>query len=84
MEFIHKKSKTHQDLYYLGVKAWNILPQSLKASQSVKSFSSAYKNALMEKLNSDEHYQINNRFDEFYLNKIYPVTDPPDFPISNI
>ena len=62
-----KKSKTHKEFYYLGVKAWNILPQSLRASQSVKSFSSAYKNALMEKLKNDEHYQINNRFDEFYL-----------------
>ena len=62
-----KKSKTHKEFYYLGVKAWNILPQSLRASQSVISFSSACKNALMEKLKNDEHCQINNRFDEFYL-----------------
>ena len=62
-----KKSKSHKEFYYLGAKAWNILPQSLRESQSVKSFSSAYKNALMEKLHNDEHYRTNNSFDEFYL-----------------
>ena len=62
-----KKSKSHKEFYYLGAKAWNILPQSLRESQSVKSFSSAYKNALMEKLHNDEHYRTNNTFDEFYL-----------------
>ena len=62
-----KKSKSHKEFYYLGAKAWNILPQSLRESQSVKSFSSAYKNALIEKLHNDEHYRTNNAFNEFYL-----------------
>ena len=61
-----KKSKSHKEFFYLGAKAWNILPQSLRASQTVKSFSSAYKNALMENVKNDQNYQINNRFDEFY------------------
>ena len=55
-----------KNFFYLGAKAWNILPQSLRASQTVKSFSSAYKNALMENVKNDQNYQINNRFDEFY------------------
>ena len=64
---LYTNNPRHKEFYYLGAKAWNILPQSLRASQSVKSFSSACKNALMEKLKIDEHCQINNRFDEFYL-----------------
>ena len=44
-----------------------ILPQTLRASESSKSLSSAYKNALMEKVKEDEHYQTNNSYDEFYL-----------------
>ena len=50
-----QKSKSHKELYHLGAKAWNILPQSLRASQSVTSFSSICKNAPIEKLKNDEH-----------------------------
>ena len=62
-----KKSKSHKEFFYLGAKAWNILPQTLRASQTVKTFSSAYKETLMESVKNDEHYQINNCFDQFYL-----------------
>ena len=62
-----KKSKSHKEFFYLGAKVWNILPQSLRTSQTVKSFSSAYKNALLENVKNDENYQMNNCFDEFYL-----------------
>ena len=70
------KSKSHKEFFYLGAKAWNILPQTLSASESSKSFSSAYKNALMEKVIEDEHYQTNNSYDKFYL--IYS-TNPSNY-----
>ena len=61
-----KKSKSHKEFFYLGAKAWNILPQSLRASESVKKFSSTYKNALLQNMINDDNYQINNCFDKFY------------------
>ena len=61
-----KKSKSHKEFFYLGAKAWNILPQSLRASESVKKFSSTYKNALLQNMINDDNYQINNYFDKFY------------------
>ena len=62
-----QKSKSHKEFSHLGAKALNILLQSLRASQSVKSFSTAYKNAPLEKLQNDELYQTNNSFEKFYL-----------------
>ena len=62
-----RKSKSHKEFYYLGAKAWNILPQSLRESESVKAFSSIYKKALMGSMKTNESYQINNSFDLFYV-----------------
>ena len=62
-----KKSKSHKEFFYLGAKAWNILPQTLRISQSAKSFSAAYKISLMEKMKHDDNYQTNNSYDQFYL-----------------
>ena len=53
----------HKELFCLGAKAWNILPQTLRASQTIKSFSSVYKDTLMERVKNDENYKINNRFE---------------------
>ena len=53
-----------------------ILPQTLRASESSKSFSSAYKNAPMEKVIEDEHYQTNNSYVEFYL---FYSTNPSNY-----
>ena len=61
-----KKSKSHKEFFYLGAKAWNILPQSLRASESVKQFSSTYKNSLLQSMVNDDNYQVNNCFDKFY------------------
>ena len=57
-----KKSTSHEEFICLGAKAWNILPQTLKASETMKSFSSAFKNTVMEIVKNDEHYHINNFF----------------------
>ena len=61
-----QKTRTRKEFYYLGTKAWNILPQSIRTSQSVKSFSNAYKQQLLSTMAADENYQTNNAFDEFY------------------
>ena len=61
-----KRSKSHKEFFYLGAKVWNILPKALRESESVKNFSSNYKRALMEDIKRNEHYQIDNRYDEFY------------------
>ena len=61
-----QKSKSHKEFFYLGAKAWNILPQSLRASESVKIFSSSYKKVLMESVTNDRNYQINNCFSALY------------------
>ena len=68
-----KKCKSHKEFYYLGAKAWNILSQSLRSCESVKSFSYTYKKALLENFINDEHYHINNCFDKFYSVHINPV-----------
>ena len=65
-----QKSKSHKEFFYLGAKAWNILPKSLRASESVKIFSSTYKKALMERVKNDRYYQINNSFNELYQTHI--------------
>ena len=70
------KSKSQEEFFYFAAKAWNILPQTLRASESSKSFSSAYKNALMEKVIEDEHYQTNNSYVEFYL---FYSTNPSNY-----
>jgi hypothetical protein len=61
-----KKSKSHKEFFYLGAKAWNVLPQSLRASESVKHFSSTYKSTLLQSMVNDDNYQVNNCFDNFY------------------
>ena len=61
-----KRSKSHKEFFYLGAKVWNILPKALRESESVKNFSSNYKRALMEDIKRNEHYQIDDRYDEFY------------------
>ena len=60
--FYIQKSKSHEEFFYLVSKAGNTLPQTLRASQTVQSFSSINKDTLMECLTNDEHYQINNFF----------------------
>ena len=34
-----KKSRSHKEFFYLGAKAWNVLPQSLRSSPSIGNFS---------------------------------------------
>ena len=61
-----QKSRSHKEFYYLGSKAWNILPQAIRASTSIKTFSNTYKQLLLSAMVADENYQANNAYDIFY------------------
>jgi hypothetical protein len=58
------ESQNPSRIFYLGAKAWNILPKSLRASESVQIFSSVYKKARMESVKINRYYQINNSFND--------------------
>jgi hypothetical protein len=54
------KSKSHKEFNYLGAKAWNILPISLRECDSVKKFLKLCKESLMNIVLTDEYYQVDN------------------------
>ena len=64
-----KKSRSHKEFFYLGAKAWNVLPQSLRSSPSIGNFSNSYKQSLIATMVSDENYCTDNTFDCLYLVK---------------
>ena len=61
-----QKSKTHKEFFYLGAKAWNIIPISLRACDSIKNFANTLKKLLLSKMLSDSSYQTDNSFNKFY------------------
>ena len=60
------KSSSHKQFSYLGVKCWNLLPQSLRQAETVKDFSDTYKKMLLDSIDVDPNYIVNNTFDIFY------------------
>jgi len=64
------KSRSHKEFNYLGAKAWNIVPKSLRECDNVKKFSKLYKDTLMNMVLTDENYQGDNSYDKFMI--------PPD------
>ena len=61
-----QKSKSHKEFFYLGAKAWNVIPQTLRACESVKKFSNTFKSLLLSKFSSDVMYKSDNSFNRFY------------------
>ena len=61
-----KKSKTLKDFFYLGAKCWNNLPQYLRCQGDVKALSNCYKAKLLESINKDPNYSVDNSFHQFY------------------
>ncbi len=61
-----QKSRSHKEFFYLGAKAWNIIPQQLRSSTSVKKFSHAYKMLLLSTMTGDQNYQVDNSYDKLY------------------
>ena len=59
------KSRSHKEFNYLGAKAWNILPTSLRECDCVKNFSKLYKESLMNIVLTDEDYQVDNSYVKF-------------------
>ena len=60
------KSPNLKNFYYLGAKAWNVLPTCLRNMKDSKAFSKAYKSNLLESILSNSSYVVNNSFDYFY------------------
>ena len=63
------KSPSHKQFSYLGVKCWNLLPQSLRQAEAIKDFSCTFKKMLLDSIDVDQNYIVNNTFDIFY--KLY-------------
>lgn len=61
-----QKSRSHKEFFYLGAKAWNIIPQTLRASESIEKFKNIYKTLLLSAITGDDSYQIDNTYDNFY------------------
>ena len=61
-----QKSKSHKEFFYLGAKAWNTIPQTLRATESIENFSNTFKKLLLSKFLSDTTYQTDNSFNKFY------------------
>ena len=61
-----KKSRTHKQFYYLGAKCWNMLPQPLRQAEDTKKFSNTLKNQLLQSIQNDDRYVVNNTHDYIY------------------
>ncbi|HBI39884.1 MAG TPA: hypothetical protein DDY16_02905 [Tenacibaculum sp.] len=68
------KSRSHKEFSYLGAKAWNIIPSTLRDCESVNKFSKIYKQSLMTMVLTDENYQGDNSYDRFI------APSPPSLP----
>ena len=60
------QSSSHKQFRYLGVKCWNLLPQSLRQAETIKDFSCTFKKMLLDSIDVDPNYIVNNTFDMFY------------------
>ena len=60
------KSKSHKQFSYLGEKCWNVLPQPLRQTESVKDFSNLYKRMLQKSIDMDPNYVVNNSYNVLY------------------
>ena len=60
------KSINLKHFHYLGAKAWNILPTSLRNKDDPKAFGNIYKMNLLESIMEDPNYVGNNSFDYLY------------------
>ena len=60
------KSRSHKEFFYLGAKAWNIIPSTLRTSESINKFKNSYKSILLSTLMEDTAYQTDNSYDKFY------------------
>ena len=56
-----------KNLSYLGAKAWNILPTTLRSKDDSKVFGKMYKMIILESIENDSGlYAVNNSFDYLY------------------
>ena len=60
------RSKNLKNFYYLGAKAWNILPSDLRNINDAKVFSKNYKQLLLDSIINAPSYAVNNAYDFVY------------------
>ena len=60
------KSRSHKEFFYLGAKAWNIIPSMLRTSESINKFKNVYKAILLTTMMEDESYNTDNSYNKFY------------------
>ena len=65
-----QKSRSHKEFFYLGAKAWNIIPSEIRESESIIKFKNIYKSLLLSTMTGDEDYQTDNTYDKFYPVKV--------------
>ena len=61
-----KKSATLKNFYYLGAKAWNVLPTEMRNLDDPKIFGRKYKSMLLDCLSNDVNFTVNNSYDYLY------------------
>ena len=61
-----KKSVSLKNFYYLGAKAWNVLPTEMRNLDDPKIFGRKYKAMLLDCITQDEKFSVNNSYDYFY------------------
>ena len=59
------KSSSHNQFGNLGVKCCNLLPHSLRQAENIKTFTNTYKEMLLNSIDIDPNYILNNSFDVF-------------------
>ena len=65
-----QKSRSHKEFFYLGSKAWNLIPSEIRESESINQFKNIYKALLLSTMTGDEAYQTDNTYDKFYPVKV--------------
>ena len=60
------RSANLKNFYYLGAKAWNILPPHLRNISDAKVFGKLYKAQILDLIINDPKYIVNNAYDYLY------------------
>ena len=60
------RSSSHKNFQYLGAKCWNNLSSDMRNLTDVDSFNKSYKKLLLDSIQSDTNYIVDNSFDKFY------------------
>ena len=54
------KSVTLKNFYYLGAKAWNVMPTKMRNLDDPRIFGKKYKAKLLDCITKDKNFSVNN------------------------